>query len=341
MTDQRQRIVEALSAESSPLRDQGVSLMVDRILDTPIAELIDLREVSSVVLEALTVANLETIIQRHVVPGWERYDAHARDAEHAIGSFVPDDARANIVSMVVAGRGPKGKWLKGAIDPILLGRLLAPVYQHLLMSFAMKLPIIGGGQQSVGEGGKGKGGLAGRLTRGVQKRAEKLVDASVNVARSVSGGLGVEMERRLQETVKEFSEGATKLWSKALRDRLRSDEGRKLVEKITNQVTSHVFETKIPDFHDDVQRLPISDILATAPSVIAHGATHEMVRAIVEHEIEAFLELEGTRSSRELLAELGVLDQVLASTRRQVDGFARSVFESEAFAEWLDALLEV
>lgn len=337
----RDRILSALARQESPDRHRVAALFVDYVFEQKLRDLIDFEEARSIAMRALTRENLDRIFERHVIPGYARYAKSAKGSSDAIGAFVPASTRDEIIKVIQKSKLPRGKWTEGAVDRVLVRRLFAPVWTNLLVSFAKRLPIpgIGGGSGAGGPGsavGRGMSGIAGRITRSAKERAEKIVDAG----KSVMGGLGTEVERRLQGAAKEFSDSAAEVFREALNDRLKSKEGRELVAQISRQVTDHVLVTTVSEIHEDAARIPIEDILRLAPSIVAHSAPRTFVQRLVSAEIDAFLTLEGARTLREVLAELGVLDQVRTATVTRVSDLMRGFLESAGFRGWLSALLD-
>lgn len=333
------RLVETLARDESPERDELVLALVDHVLSRKLRDLVDFEEARSIATRSLTKDNLGRIFERHVIPGYHRYIEAVSVSTETVGAFVPDSARDDIVKAIQKSKLPRGKWTSGAVDKMLVTKLFAPVWTNLLLSFAKRLPLpgIGGGSGGSGGGpgassavGRGVSGIAGRITRTATKQAERLVDAG----KSVMGGLGSEVERRLQSTAKEFSDSAEQVFREAFQDRLKSTEGREIVGQITRQVTDHVLVTKVSEIHADASRIPMNDILRIAPSIISHSAPRAFVEKMVRAEIEAFLALEGDRSVREVLEELGILDEARAAIVRRASDVARGFFASPAFAEW-------
>jgi hypothetical protein len=333
---QLERMVEALSRDQSPERDEVVTAIVDHVFSQKLRDLVDFEEVRSIATRSLTKANLDRIFERHVIPGYSRYIGAVSVSTETVGAFVPESARDDIISAIQKSKLPRGKWTNGAVDKVLVTKLFAPVWTNLLLSFAKRLPIPGisgsGGSSNAGASvGRGVSGIAGRITRTATKQAERLVDAG----KSVMGGLGTEVERRLQGAAKEFSDSAEEVFREALQDRLKSKEGREIVGQISRQVTDHVLVTKVAEIHADASRIPMDDILRIAPSVVAHSAPRAFVEKIVRAEIDAFLALEGDRPVSELLTELGVLDEVRAAVVRRASDIARGFFASPVFGDWL------
>jgi len=333
---QLERMVEALSREQSPERDELVSAIVDDVLSRKLRDLVDFEEARAIATRSLTKENLERIFERHVIPGYGRYIGAVSASTETVGAFVPDSARDDIIKAIQKSKLPRGKWTSGAVDRMLITKLFAPVWTNLLLSFAKRLPLpgIGGGGNTSGASGavgRGVSGIAGRITRTATKQAERLVDAG----KSVMGGLGTEVERRLQGAAKEFSNSAEEVFREALQDRLKSKEGREIVGQISRQVTDHVLVTKIAEIHEDASRIPMNDILRIAPSVVSHSAPRAFVEKVVRAEIDAFLAVEGDRPIRDLLEELGILEEARGAIVRRASTIARGFFASPAFGDWL------
>ncbi len=337
----RDRIVTALSADQSPLRDEGVELFLDHVLGRPLGELVDLHEIRDIVIEALTAENVAHHIARHVQPGFGRYGALTRELGETVGGLVPDTSVDDIHAIVAKSKVPRAKWAEGMIDPALIRRLFAPVWTNLLLNFAKKMPIPGAGMgagaaAAAGSAvGRGIGGVASRLSKSVQERAEKIADAG----RSVMGGLGAELEKRVQSAARDFSESAQSVWRDAFRDRLKSAEGKEIVAQIQRQVIEHLVVTRLSALHEDVERIPVDDIFAATPRILEHAVRRPFIQKLVEREIDAFLALEGQRSLSELMAELGILDRVRRVARDRASDVFRAVATSSAFADWIERVL--
>ncbi|HEY6561621.1 MAG TPA: hypothetical protein VI072_30330 [Polyangiaceae bacterium] len=336
-SSQRDRILRALSADSSALRADGVRRMLDVVLEQPLKNVLDLCAAQQALLGALGTDNLRRIATRHVAPGWERYSEAARSSPVRLGELVPPAAQAEIQRLIATTRPPQVAWFKSAIDAGLLRRLLAPVFGSVLANFVKRLPIPGVGAASgTTNSNPDAVGFAERLTRGVQKRTGKLVD----VGRSAMGGFGAELEKRLQTAARDFGGAAMELFREALEERLRSEEGRALVQQITENAVTKIMSTPLTEIQKDADALPVDGILGIVPDVVAHAVQHDFVRGIVEGDLRAYLEIEGDRSLRELLDELGLLEHARGLLQTSMDQLAQRLFESPAFGEWLERVLE-
>ena len=327
------RALARLTAPESELRDELVASVLEHVLAQPVREIVNLESVRTLVTSTLSEANLERVVERHVRPGWRRYAQAIAGSDAHVGALVPEAARPRIHAIAGALRLPRARWAKGAVDPVLVRRFLAPVWTQVLLSFATRLPIPGIGGVA---GGKREGaGVAGFLARSVQGGAEKLIDRG----RSMMGGLGAEVERRLLEAARGFSDNAAEIFRDALRERVASEEGRELLARITTGVVERVFDAKFSDLQLDADGLPLDAVFDVAPQVVAHAAPGAYVQAIVEREIAAYLALEGERTVLELLDELGIAAELRALVLAHGQALARGFFAAPAFADWLSRVL--
>jgi hypothetical protein len=334
----RDRILAALTAEASPLREEAVRVLVDHVLGQELRQLADLEGVAALVVRAITEENVGRLIARHVAPGFHRYLAATVLSGEPVGAFVPDPARERIREIVRKSRLPRGEWTTGLVEPALLRELFAPVWAQVLLAFGSRLPFPGmaNASSAAAAAARGMGGIAGRLTRSVQERAEKIADAG----RSVMGGLGAEVERRIQSAAREFSEGAADIFREALGDRLKSQEGRELVEQIAGQVIDHVLVTPLANIQKDLDAIDVAGIFEVVPIAMAHAAPRTFVRDLVMAEVRAYLEIEGNRTLSEVLTEFGLLSEVRDMAYRQSGSVARALFASPEFGEFLGRLLD-
>ena len=319
------RIVRLLSAEASPLRRAAAELVVDYALDLRLAALIDADELSAIYVAALSSENVARVIERHVLPGIARVRGLLRDAGERVGDAVPEPVVARIEALAAKPDGPRAAWMRGALDPTKLRELLAPALAQTLLEFVRDLPLAGGLADAAGAGSGGgreartglAAGLVGRLGREVQKNTERLV----NAGRTVAGGLGVDLERRVQQSARDFSQGAVAGLQRAMRERAASADGRALLAELSRGVVRHVMATPVETILRDLDQLPLEDAVRLAPATIEHNLARELGRRALETELRAFL--------------------APAQPGQAIQAVAAGLFASPAFAGWLKRVLSV
>lgn len=302
----------------------------------PIAAFVDADELTDIVVSSVNGANARRLVTRHLVVGRRRHDAWLKPRRETPGDWMGKDARTQLESIIGDIRPPRGKWLEGAVDPSDVRALVSPVIQETLTRFVQKLPIPGMSSPSAGSSGGSAGpSLGSKLLSGFGKGAERLVDAS----RSVLGGLGAEMEQRFASVARDFSQSATGEMRAAFADRARSDEGRRLLARMRKQAVRHVLETPVATIVADGEKLPWDELLGLAEPIAAHLHGYSPFREAVRHEIGALLEIEGSATLGDRLAEAGLVESVRGAIRRRASAEVSQVLEGPAFVAWLNELL--
>ncbi len=332
------RIVDALSEEESPLRDSGVEMITEFLLDRRVAELIDVEAIVTVTAASFAEDNVRRIVDEHLSPMWDRHRDRSDDAKVKPGDAIPDHVRRKLEDVAAKAKIPPGEWMQGAVEPALLRELFAPVLSDTLVSFAQKLPQVVAGsrddeeEMEPGEARRPAGALD-RLRRGAQKRAERLASVGKNALGSL------ELDKRMTDAAREFSKGAGRELREAMRARLASERGRELSAEIRRQLFARFLDTEIAALMREVEVLPRAELEALVGPITAHVADRAFYREAFEAEIRAALDIEGGKTIRSLAEELGVLEEARSAIVRTVDPLARELFGSRAFAAWLDDVL--
>lgn len=337
----RDAIVARLTAEQSALRDGGVALMVDALLDEPVSAWIERDALVELITEALRGDNVRRLQQAHLARTRASLRAMWQASGETPGHGLTGNARLKLEKTVGGDDFPHFRWAYSAVDPALVRQLLAPVLQEILIRFARKLPLPGRGAAAGADAAEAEpaggafGGLRSRLRAGVSRRAERVAAAG----KSVLDNLGVDVEERIQAIAREFSESALEEVRGTFSARLKSDEGRALLAKLRVGLAEAFLDTPWIDLARDLDRLPGEELDAFVALVLDHNRTRGPIQEALRAELDGWLGVEGARSVREVLDEAGLL----ASTRRmacaQGDAMARRLLGSDAFRAWLDDAL--
>ncbi|MFW5876076.1 MAG: hypothetical protein ACOCXM_05020 [Myxococcota bacterium] len=321
-------LLSELGAEDSPRRRQLVSQLVEFALDRPVSELVDAGDIVEVLAAAVTADNASRVAERWLEPAWDRHRERTAQAGDTVGDAVPEPERAAIRKLLQDARLPKAAWAEGAVDPPLVRDLLAPVLQQTLLGFVRKLPGLGGGGEAEGGAPGPLGGLAGAFGKRALERAGKLADAGRGV---LSGAL----DERVQQLAREFSRSALGGMRQALAERLESDEGKRLVGRIREQVFDRLLEAKVVDLMQDAETVPPAEARDVAAALVGFNAQRDFVQRAVREEVDAWLALEGARTAGELLEEAGLDDVVRRIANDRLDALLRAFFSTHGFAAWL------
>ncbi len=310
----------------------------DHLLAQPASVVLSDKQLVSSLLSALTAENARRVVDRHVLPATLRTGEQLSATEQRLRDLLPEASRHELEAIIAKGQGPRFGWLKGALDPADLRELFAPVVQQVLVQFTSKLPIPGVGGSGTGHSAAAGaiGGLVGMLGKQMQKSASQFAE----VGKSVMGGLGSELERRMHAFARDFSQTAMGEFRIAVEDRLKSQEGKAILLRMRDRAVAHVFDAKLADVAQDILRLPMAELAQVAPAVVAHQQEQALWQTLLSAEIEAALSVLGSRPIAELLREAGLLDTAREMSLRIVDPGAQALFASPAFGDWLGRLLD-
>lgn len=93
-----QKIAELLSADESPLREQLATLVVDQLLSTTLAELVDVDETVNLIVSAAAGPNVQRAVTRHVQPSRDRLVAHWKKTRERPADLLGADLRLPLVA---------------------------------------------------------------------------------------------------------------------------------------------------------------------------------------------------------------------------------------------------
>jgi len=337
-TAQRDRIVAALTADDSALRSKGVDMLLEFVLDVPMSRWVDAEDLARIVVDGTTGENAARFAEKHLAVGRARWRDRFAESGETPRDLLGPTASEDLHRIIADAPMPKAKWSKGMVDPKLVQQLVAPVVQDTLISFAKNLPIPGlgggGGDDAGDRGGRGGGSMFG-----IRKRLKAEAGRLAEKGRDALGGIGAELERQVKNAARDFSENASTEFRRAMQNRVKSPEGKRLVAEIREQVVETVLDTPIHALVADLDNVPDADLVALAGPVADHNHGREAFAAAVRAEIDAALAIEGDTTGRQYLTEQGQLDDVRAAVGKQLDPLVRDFFGADAFAGWLDDVL--
>jgi hypothetical protein len=326
---QRSRIQSLLAAEASPLRDDLLRMGFDALVAQPLSTLVGHPDLANLILGGLSLENATRITEHHVLPAVARVQERLAKTTDTVGDLLPAEATATLRTLVASGRGPRFAWLKGAIDPADLQKLIGPIVQQVLTSFVSKMTSGSSksrddddGDEERPRGGRGLGGLVGKIGKQVSKGASQL-----------AGGLG------LQQLVRDASESAAVEVRVAIVERLRSDEGREILKRIRARVLDRVLAARTTVVVDDFLRLPPQEVGRIGQGAVAHVKDHGFFRDILAGEIQAVLTELGARSLHDVLAEMGQLEAFRKVATGAVEPGLVALIKTDGFGDWLDRVL--
>jgi hypothetical protein len=335
------RAITRLRADDSAELAALVDLLLDAALARPIAEVLDADRIVGIAIATLDRARIEDALSKLARPAWDRQRALLDTRGHRVGDWLPEGGRAALEQVVSGAKAPSGEWSRGLVDSADIRELIAPVIQDTLLNFARKLPLVGNVADSEGPArAAGKlFGIARELAHNVGERAAERAGKLADIGRGVLGGIGGEMEKRVVQAAREYSQSAVEPLETAFVDRLRSDEGREILARMRTRAIDRVLAARAADVLADLDTLPRASLDALVAQAIAFGVRRPETAAMLRAEVDAFVQSNASKSVGEVLDAWGLRDLAVTELRRELRSIA-SVTANDARTEaWLRALL--
>lgn len=324
--------LERLRAEGSEHRGRFIELAVAHTLALPLKDLVSVDDLVALVLEAIQEENVAFVVENVIIPGDARLRAHYAATEEKVGDIVPPEIAKEAVRLALSAERPKGDWIKGTIDTTPVRALLVPIVQETLLSFAKRLPIPG---------------LSGDAPASPKEKSSGLFGAAVRLGTSTVAGVGKaalggvtgELEKKVQALTKDFANQAITDARAAIRTRLKSPEGKRAIQSVTEQITKRVLETKLETLLQDSAGIPTDAFARLAPRLLEHNRHNPHLKTWIEAELRAILVLHGDEPVGDILEGYHLQEKVRAQLIEQLQAPVKSFVDSEAFGDWLSDLL--
>lgn len=330
-------LIERLRGEENTHRSEFIHLAVEHTLALPLNVLIDSEMIAQVITEALTDVNAEQLVDAELHPLLDRLLLHFERTDETPRDLLPENTSEQLIKIVSKGPRPEVEWAKGAVDPAPIRGLIAPIVQDMLLSFTKKLPIPGLGSTEDSAGASSRSSRSrGRLGKALRKSAGSIADMS----KAAIGGLGSELERKIQATTREFSNQALGEVRSAIQARLKTKEGQEVIRMTRIALTERFLDTPVHVILEDVYRLPLNELTTLIPPISEHNRSRTQLRAFIEAEVTHHLEKRGDESVGDLLDEYHLREVVSKHVIEKLDTPVASFIESDGFEAWLENLLK-
>jgi hypothetical protein len=329
-------ILRTLRAQASPLRQSGVTLVVDFVLARPLRDFVDREGLVQLLVDSLRSEGVVQMLRDRVPGAWSRHVRRSRDERLPLGAAFAEEVRARLREVITSTPPPPARWTRAAVDPVLVRKLIAPALQDVLLAFARRLPLPGFGTGETSWPGMGAVvALGNRVREEVERRAGQVAEAG----RAVLSGIGLDVEGQIEAVTREFSQTAERGFREALTKRIGTPEGRTLLGEIQGQILDRLLAARFDELHEDVESVPWRELAEIAAPALDHLRRQPFLSRALREEVGAWLDADGARPVRALLDEVGLLAPVRRHALARADELARKLFSSAAFSRWLGELL--
>lgn len=243
-------------------------------------ELVDVERV----MQAVDAVPVEPLLKRLLQPARTRILQRLADSDRLLGVWLPDPVKDALAQLLGTPMRIPKKWIDQAVTD---ERVREQVRQTMLES------LQGAVQKgfSVTPGGRGLKGMMG------------LASAA---GRGLFGGIGEEIQRQIEERLKDLVDSGVSLLQHRVAQKLASDETAQQLGRRRRRMFLEVMKTPEREVARSAERVPHEVIDAMVPSIVAHNLGRAEFRQALREEVAAALEELSRQPIGALLDELGL-----------------------------------
>ncbi|HJZ84077.1 MAG TPA: hypothetical protein VKN99_02860 [Polyangia bacterium] len=288
----------------------------DFLCQRKVSELIDGERLLLALDASVTEPRVMRMIARFLAPARARLLERARASELALSVWLPEATRDALANLLGAPAPIPREIIDEVVTSERVREDVRAMLKETLESFIAKAV-------AVAPGGKGVKGLVGWGAR-----------AAGAASRGFLGGLGGEIQRLLEERVRDFVDSGVAMVQARLAQKLKSPETARLLGRRRRRAFLGLLKRSESEAARFLEKIPFAMLDALAPTVLVHNLARAEVRAALAAEIAAALgELE-KQTIGELLDELGLREAARAALLHHGLPLARAFVAAPEFARW-------
>lgn len=291
-----------------------------------VGELVEVERVLSAIDDTVTEPRVARFHERFVAPARERLLARANASSILLGAWLPDEAKTKIADLLGAPMPIPKQFIDEAVANEKVRDQIRDMLRDTLTSFVAK--ATGGGGQGQGQGGGGAG-LMGAIGFGAR--------AFGAAGKSLLGGLGDEIQKQMQERVRDFVDGAVAGVQDRIAKRLADPKTAEDLGKRRKKGFLKLLEKTEAEAAKAIGKAPHAQIDALVPSIVVHNVKRKELREVVKAEVEAVLAELQKDTIGGLLDEAGAREIVREALHRHALPLLRELCKTPAFEAWWSA----
>jgi hypothetical protein len=279
-----------------------------------VGEFVDVDRLIAAVDVAAEPSRLARLVARFVAPARARALDRLRASSLPLGVWLPDPVRDALAALL----GQPAPIPRALVDKVVADEHVRDsaraMLQEALSSFIHKA-------FAVTPGGRGLRGVIGLGAR---------------AAGGLFGGIGEEIQRQLEERVRDFVDGGVLSLQQRVAQKVTSSDTARLLGKRRRAAFLELLKEPESQIARFTRRVPWDALDALLPAVIAHNLGRAELRAALREEIAAVVGELSTQTIGELLDELGLRAAAAEAVRAHGLPLARAFLASPEFSAVID-----
>jgi hypothetical protein len=312
-----------------PMDDQALRELLDLGFDflcsRKVAEFVDPEAILRAVDATHDEGRIAHLVRRYVAPARERLLERARGSDVLLGAWLPDDAKAKVADLLGQPMPIPQSFIDEAVASEGVRDQIRETLRDTLSNFVTKVTS-GGAQVGSGGGGKLIGGAIGLGAR-----------AFGAAGRSLLGSLGEEVQKQMQDRVRDFVDGAVGGVQERIAKRLADPKTAEEVGRVRKKAFLRFLERPESEVARSLATVPHAAIEALIPSVVMHNVKRDALRVAVRAEVAAVLADVGEQTVGALLDEVSARELARTALHEVGLPILRDMCKTTAFDAWWKA----
>jgi hypothetical protein len=275
---------EALRA----ILDQGF----DFIMGRKVADFVDADWAVDVVSNALTRDRIVSIQKRYTLPSRNRLRDKVAKSELVLSEWLPNHAVEQIAVVLGEPAPLPEKMVDDLVSSERVREEVRATLTETLQNFIAKATFAGDEKSNP---------LRGALSRGALGIAA--------AGKSLFGGIGEQIQKQLQDRVRDFVDGSVAIVQGRIADRLKSKETGEYLGRRRREVFLRMLRRSESEAVAFLDTLGIDKLDRLMPEIVEHNLRRPELKEAVRAEIQETTEELSKQTIGELLDELGLRDQ--------------------------------
>lgn len=306
---------------SAPVDDAALEKLLDLLFDfactRPLSDFVDPEQVLPALDEALRPDRVKDFQQRIGRPARERLLKRADESALTMSAWLPKEVADDLDARL----GRPAKIPQSMIDEVVTSEKVREAVRatlsEALTNFVAKAT---GGDTAAGQGIRGAIGFAKSKGMGLL------------------GGIGEEIQKRMQERIKDFVDSSVASVQRRIGERLSSDDTAKELGKQRQRAFRKFLQTKEPDVAKAIRRSEPDVVDAEVPAIVAHNLARTEVRDALRDEVgRAIAELSKEPVGAHL-ERAGLKDRARAAWKAHGVPLARAFIATPGLEAWRAAI---
>ena len=294
-----------------------LDITFDHLCTHKVSELVDPDRVLAALDETHTPARLTELQLRVVSPLRTRLIERAKKSDVLLGAWLPDHARDRIAELLGKPAPIPQKIIDEAVSSEGVRDQIREALRDTISNF-----IKGAG----GGGGGGGGGIRGAIGFGAR--------AFGAAGKAVLGGLGDELQKQMQERVKDFVDGAVEGVQDRIAKRLADPKTAADLGKRRRKAFLKFLETPEAKAGKAIEKGPHAKIDALIPSIVRHNIARKELRDAIRDEVAAVVAELSKETIGETLDRIGARNVAREALHHHALPIARELVKTPEFAAW-------